>query len=234
MISTDMAEVFSQASIAFDLDGTLVDTAPDLVRALNAVIAPHGLTPIPVADVRLMVGRGAGALIRRAFERHGHPPLSEAALTEEIARFIEIYNADIAAQSRPFDQVEPTLIALREAGAHLSVCTNKPSVLADSLLKALELDQYFERILGPERTRAKKPAADHVHDALDPSRRFTALIGDSETDTLAAQAAGVPVILMTYGYNEKPASSLGADRLLSRFSEVPLALTQIWAEPDGN
>ncbi len=220
-------DVFANASIAFDLDGTLVDTAPDLVRALNAVILPRGLQPVLVSDVREMVGRGAKAMIRRAHDRQD-VALTETEVDALFPAFIESYQSNVAADSIPFPNVRETLDRLAEAGARLSVCTNKPSVLADLLLRELELDGYFERVIGPERTRAKKPAADHVHDALGAGHHRAAMVGDSAPDVDAAKAAGVPSIILSYGYSEKPAGSLGADRLIHEFSDVPETLAEIW------
>ena len=225
-------DLFGSSSLAFDLDGTLVDTAPDLVRALNAVIKPKGMAPVLVSDVREMVGRGARAMIQRAHDRQG-VALSTGELDRLFPLFIESYQADVAAHSVTFPGVVETLDQLRSAGARLSVCTNKPSVLADLLLSELELDGFFDVVIGPERTAAKKPAADHVFDALGTGYRYAAMIGDSAPDVEAARAAGVPSIVMSYGYSEKPAGSLGADRLIHEFSDVPEVLAEIWrATPD--
>tara|TARA_R110002124_G_scaffold118103_3_gene275359 strand:+ start:155 stop:844 length:690 start_codon:yes stop_codon:yes gene_type:complete len=220
-------DLFGQASIAFDLDGTLIDTAPDLVRALNAVILPDGLAPVPVDDLRALVGRGAQALIERAYARQGRR-LPPEETPELVARFIEIYQADIAAHSRVFPQVEATLARLQRAGATLSVCTNKPSVLSDLLIAEFKLSDYFARIIGPDRTTAKKPAADHVHTALGTGYLRAAMIGDSAPDVDAARAARVPSIVLSYGYSEAPAGSLGADRLLHDFGDIPGVLAEVW------
>ncbi|WP_339746852.1 HAD hydrolase-like protein [uncultured Maricaulis sp.] len=220
-------DLFARASIAFDLDGTLIDTAPDLVRALNATIEPDGLSSVPVHELRALVGRGAQALLERAYAQQGRT-LSPEAAPELVARFIEIYQADIAADSRLFPNVEATLARLQRAGATLSVCTNKPSGLSDLLIGTFKLTDYFARIVGPDRTTAKKPAADHVFTALGSGYSRAAMVGDSAPDVGAAQAAGVPCIVMSYGYSEAPAGSLGADRLLHDFSDIPGALAEIW------
>lgn len=224
-------EALRGASIAFDLDGTLVDTAPDLVRALNESIAPFGLPPVPVKDVRAMVGRGARALIMRAFERAGarlEPEVTDTAL----AHFLRTYGADIAAHSRPFDGVEAALDVLAASGARLSVCTNKPSALARQLMDALDLTARFERICGPEDAPARKPDPAHLAAAVgegDP-RRFIALVGDSEPDALAARGAGAACLLFLGGYSEKPVSTLGADRLFDDFSDLPRLLAGLMAD----
>tara|TARA_R110000868_G_scaffold57591_10_gene177925 strand:+ start:21372 stop:22061 length:690 start_codon:yes stop_codon:yes gene_type:complete len=219
--------LFAAASIAFDLDGTLVDTAPDLVRALNAVIVPEGLAAVPVERLRAMVGRGARAMIERAYTEQGQS--LEAELADRLfERFIAIYQDGIADHSRLFPGVEATLARLADAGATLSVCTNKPSGLSDQLIEAFGLTRYFARIIGPDRTTAKKPAADHIFTALGTGHARAAMIGDSAPDVDAARAAGIPSIVMSYGYSEAPAGSLGADRLLHDFSHIPGALADIW------
>lgn len=217
--------LFADAAIAFDLDGTLVDTAPDLLRALNAVIQPRGLEAVELDAVRAMVGRGARALLERA---HAAQSRTLADPDDAVAEFIEIYKSDVAAHSRPFDGVEETLAWLKAQGSRLSVCTNKPSVLSDMLIGELGLSGYFDRIIGPERTTAKKPAADHLFDALGSGYGRAALVGDSEPDVASAAAAGLPSIVMSYGYSERPADSLGAGRVIHAFSDVPLALAELW------
>jgi phosphoglycolate phosphatase len=225
MLTRDDAGLFRQAAIAFDLDGTLVDTAPDLVRALNAVIQPFGLAPVPLSDVRAMVGRGALALLQRAFEREGRTLEDPDARVKE---FIEIYGQAAAVDSRVFPEVEATLDWLAEQGASLSVCTNKPSVLSDKVLEELGLTRHFTRIIGPERTTAKKPAPDHVRDALGDGHERGALVGDSAPDVESAAAAGIPSVILSYGYSEKPAGSLGAGRVIHAFRDVPQALADLW------
>lgn len=219
-------QALSAARIAFDLDGTLVDTAPDLVRALNAAIAPAGLAPVPLADVRAMVGRGARALIERAFERAGRTAPPEDELSDALELFLTVYRDGIADLSRPFPGVEAALDELAAAGARLSVCTNKPGWLAVPLLQALGLASRFERIVGAEDSPAKKPDPAHVLTALGggPVEAGDILVGDSRVDFEAARAARTGIILFELGYDEKPVRTLGADRLFSSFDDLP-ALT---------
>ncbi|MFY0637114.1 HAD hydrolase-like protein [Maricaulis maris] len=219
------ADLFDGAAIAFDLDGTLVDTAPDLLRALNAVIIPRGLVAVELSAVRAMVGRGARALLERAHDSQGRTLEGADAA---VAEFIDIYAADICAHSQVFDGVEATLDWLRTRGSRLSVCTNKPSVLSDALMAETGLAGYFDRIIGPDRTTAKKPAPDHLLESLGGGYARAALVGDSEPDVASAAAAGLPSIVMSYGYSERPADSLGADRVIHSFSDVPLALAELW------
>ncbi|MCH8488699.1 MAG: HAD hydrolase-like protein [Oceanicaulis sp.] len=219
-------DALSGARIAFDLDGTLIDTAPDLVRALNAAIAPAGLDPVPLSAVRAMVGRGARALIERAFADAGRPAPEEGELSETLELFLSVYREGIADLSRPFSGVEAALDELAAAGARLSVCTNKPGWLAVPLLQARRLADRFERIVGAEDSPAKKPDPAHVLMALGggPTGARDVLVGDYSVDFEAARAAGAGIILFENGYDEKPVRTLGADRLFNAFEDLP-ALT---------
>jgi phosphoglycolate phosphatase len=216
------------ARIAFDLDGTLVDTAPDLVRALNAAVVPEGLEPVQVAAVRAMVGRGARALIARAYERAGAPALSDAALERRLDVFMDSYRAGIADQSRPFDGVLDALDVFAANGAVLSVCTNKPTSLARSLLETLGMANRFVRIVGPEDAPEKKPDPRHLEAAIGgKADRRTVLVGDSEPDAQAARAAGAWCVIFADGYSEKPTGALGADRLFKHWNELPALIADL-------
>jgi phosphoglycolate phosphatase len=217
------------ARIAFDLDGTLVDTAPDLVRALNESVVPLGFDPVPVEAVRAMVGRGARALIRRAFVREGRAEPHEDLVEDRLDVFMDAYRADIARHSRPFEGVEAVLDSLTAAGARLSVCTNKPTQLAIPLLDALNMRSRFERVIGPEDAPAKKPDASHLIVAMGgaPIDHACVLVGDSEPDALAAKAAGAGSVIFEGGYSEKPARTLGADRLFDTYGVLPDLLAEL-------
>ena len=217
------------ARIAFDLDGTLVDTAPDLVRALNESVGPLGFDPVPLEDVRAMVGRGARALIERAFEREGRPSPDADLVSDRLTVFLDAYRADIARHSRPFAGVEAALDSLAAAGARLSVCTNKPTQLAIPLLDALNMRHRFERVIGPEDAPAKKPDASHLLVAVggEPIDHACVLVGDSEPDALAAKAAGAGSVIFEGGYSEKPARTLGADRLFAAYGVLPDLLAEL-------
>ena len=217
------------ARIAFDLDGTLVDTAPDLVRALNESVVPLGFDPVPVEAVRAMVGRGARALIRRAFVREGRAEPHEDLVEDRLDVFMDAYRADIARHSRPFEGVEAVLDSLTAAGARLSVCTNKPTQLAIPLLDALNMRSRFERVIGPEDAPAKKPDASHLIVAMGgaPIDHACVLVGDSEPDALAAKAAGAGSVIFEGGYSEKPARTLGADRLFDAYGALPGLLAEL-------
>ncbi len=224
-----MLTPLSGARIAFDLDGTLVDTAPDLVRALNESVVPLGFDPVPIEAVRAMVGRGARALIRRAFVREGRDKQHEELVEERLDVFMNAYRADIARHSRPFEGVEAALDSLAEAGARLSVCTNKPTQLAIPLLDALNMRSRFERVIGPEDAPAKKPDPSHLLVAVggEPIDHACVLVGDSEPDAQAAKAAGAGSVIFLGGYSEKPARTLGADRLFEAYGALPGLLAEL-------
>jgi len=216
------ADILQGATIAFDLDGTLVDTAPDLVASLNIILGEEGLPPLPFDDVRRMVGRGARALLERGFAAAG-APLDADSAPALVQRFIALYLGRIAEESAPFPGVVDTLVALRAAGAKLAVCTNKLTHLSVALLDALDLSPYFDAVVGADSTPAPKPDPRHVLATIeavggDPTRAV--MVGDSINDALSAQAAGVPVLLVSFGYTEAPVETLGGDRVIDAFSEV--------------
>lgn len=213
-------------TILFDLDGTLVDSAPDLIGTLNRMLALKGLPPVPVSSARHLVGHGARALLRHGFQEAGST-WDEAAEPELFDRFIADYVENIAAHTRPFPAVVETLEDLSTRGATLVVATNKRTDLSLTLLDALDLTRRFALVAGPDRVSARKPDAAHILDALTivgghPARAV--MVGDASTDTGAARAAGVPSILCTFGYNDRPPQELGADVPLDDWSGFDAAL----------
>jgi phosphoglycolate phosphatase len=208
-------------ALIFDLDGTLVDTAPDLLHATNAVLESEGRARIEPASLRHMVGFGARSLIGQAFAATG-APASDVALPELVARFIAHYRENIALDSRPFPGVRETLATLKSRDVPMAVLTNKPQELTDLLLPALGLKSYFGAIFGAGARPYTKPDprlfAD-VLDALGETRGI--MIGDSITDVATAKAASAPVILVSYGYTPEPAANLGADAVTDNFMEIP-------------
>ncbi len=214
-------------ALIFDLDGTLVDTAPDLLGATNAVLAAQGRGPIDPASLRHMVGFGAGSLITQAFAATG-PAVTPEALPGLVAIFIAYYRDHIADFSRPFAGVEATLKTLKTDGARLGVLTNKPAELTGPLLDRLGMTDLFAAIYGAGRMTYTKPDPRIFHDVVrDCGGGPAVMIGDSITDLATAQAAGAPCILMSYGYTPVPARELGADRVLDDFAQLPEALKKL-------
>jgi len=211
------------ATIAFDLDGTLVETAPDLIGALNVVLGERRLPPLPTEAARVLVGRGARVLIERGFAAAGEP-LDEAETPGLVARFIDIYRSRIASESRPFPGAEAALDQLAAEGAILAVCTNKPTGLSNLLLEALGLAWRFKAVIGADAAPRPKPDPSHLLHAIgqaggDPARAL--MIGDSRADADAARAASVPCILFPFGYTDIPVQALGADLVIDSFAELP-------------
>ncbi len=209
-------------TIAFDLDGTLVDTAPDLVGTLNVVLAEQGIAPVPFERARDMVGHGARALIEKGYAATGLA-LSPDLSPQLFDRFIEHYLANIAVHSRPFEGCIETLEALAEAGATLVVATNKRTDLSEALLGALDMRHHFAAVVGPDLAPAPKPDARHILFAIeeaDGDPGLALMVGDSATDVNGAKNAGVPVVAMSFGYTAVPARDLGADGVLDSYAEL--------------
>ncbi len=210
----------SGLSICFDLDGTLVDTAPDLVRVTNEVIAGRGHGPVNYRKARSAVGYGSRRMIMDALQ-DVNDAASEADIDAMQAEFLDRYAKTLDWLSRPFSGVEETLSLLRILGAELSVCTNKPGWLARPILNKLNLDKHFVRTVGGDEPKRKKPSPDHIFEAAghrDYSR--IVMVGDSWPDMRAAHNAKAYAILMTFGYTPVPQIRLRAGTRLSRFRDI--------------
>jgi phosphoglycolate phosphatase len=213
-------------TIAFDLDGTLVETAPDLMGTLNRLLAQRNLPPAPLESARVLIGRGAVALLKRGFEAAGEQ-WDEDASPALLEAFLADYADHIADESAAYPGAVEALDRLAARGAILCVATNKPTALAVALFDAIGLSSRFASLCGPQSVSARKPDAAHIREAVlqaggDPVRAV--MVGDSITDLDAARATGVPCILTTFGYTETHASELGADALIDHFNELEAAI----------
>jgi phosphoglycolate phosphatase len=216
------------ATVVFDLDGTLVDTAPDLTAALNHALAALGQPPVPADDVRHMVGHGARRLLERGLAASGAatPELVEAG----VKPFLGYYADHIADGSRPYPGVETALDALAAAGCRLAICTNKPQRLADALVAALGWRERFAAIVGFDAVPRPKPDPGHLAAAVAAAGGDMAdmiFVGDSITDIDTARAAGVPVVAVAFGFSDRPAIELGADALIDDYAELLPALRRL-------
>ena len=209
-------------AVIFDLDGTLVDTAPDLTRATNHVLAMNGRRPVSVEDVRAMVGRGARKLIALGFARTGDE-VDPGRLDELFTAFVDYYAANIAVDSRLFPGARVVLDRCRESGIALGICTNKLESLSRSLVGHLGVEGYFGAIVGQDTVQVAKPDPRPYHETLRqlgvPAAR-SLFVGDSEIDVQTARAAGVPIIGMGFGYTERPVSDFGPDYLAKDYGEL--------------
>ena len=206
----------------FDLDGTLVDTAPDLMGTLNTVLGEEGLPPLAYEMAPLLVGRGARIMLERGFAADGRP-LEEPDASRLFARYIEIYLGRIADLSRPFPGVIEAMDRLEAEGAILAICTNKRTDLSFAVLDALGLTSRFAAIVGPDQAPRQKPDASHLLVTIersggDPARAV--MVGDSINDVLAARNAKVPVIAVSFGYTDVPARDLDPDAVIDHFDEL--------------
>jgi phosphoglycolate phosphatase len=214
-------------ALIFDLDGTLADTAPDLLGATNAVLAARGRPALDLTSLRHMVGFGARALIFQAMEASG-APVADEEMPPLVEIFLDHYRHHIADGTRLFPGVPETLAALKADGARLGILTNKPQELTDLLLPRFALQTDFAAIYGAGKKPYTKPDPRIFHDVVDDCGGGTAvMIGDSITDLNTARAAGAPCILMSYGFTPVPAKDLGADIVLDDFRELPGALRRL-------
>jgi len=210
--------------LLFDLDGTLVDTLPDLTGALNEALRECGYAPLLPSEVRPMIGDGMAMLLARGFAARGGSPAEADAL---YPRFIEIYEASATARSRPYPGVAETLALLREQGYRTAVATNKPQHATGEVLRGMALASLFDGYAGGDRYPVRKPDPGHLLrlvDELGGDPKRAAMIGDSENDAASARAAGLPLLLMRYGYARIDPSQLGAKVVLDRFDQLPAAL----------
>jgi len=215
--------------IVFDLDGTLVDTAPDLVDTLNVIFAREGLPLVPYETARSLIGGGARGMIARGIEADGREVRPEK-LEQMFIDFVAHYSAHIADRSRPFPGLTHALDMLAADGFRFAVCTNKLERLSRHLLDALDLTHRFAAICGQDTFGVQKPDPDVLRRtvaAAGGALQGTIMVGDSGTDIRTARAAGIPVIAVDFGYTEEPVAKLRPDLVISHFGQLPDAVSAI-------
>jgi phosphoglycolate phosphatase len=212
--------------IAFDLDGTLVDTAPDLIAALNYVLDREGIQPLPLQSARNMIGAGARKLIERGLEVDGHA-MSSADIDRLMKDFIAYYADHIADASRPFEGLETALDDLEAQGFRFAVCTNKLEWLSKLLLDRLDLSRRFAAICGADTFGVAKPDPTILRETVARAGGNLAsaiMVGDAGPDVGVARRAGIPVIGVEFGYTDVPIAELKPDRLIGHMRELPGAV----------
>ena len=210
-------------TIVFDLDGTLADTAPDLTAALNHALREMGRPPVPAEDVRHMVGHGAKALLRKGLAATGE--VSEALVEQGFPIFLAHYEAHIADLTRPFPGVEQALDALAAEGVKLAICTNKLESLSHRFIAAIGWEGRFAAIVGGDTLAVRKPDPAPLLEAIARAGGGpAAFVGDSITDTDTARAAAIPCVALSFGFADRPAGELGADRVIDHWDELIEAL----------
>jgi phosphoglycolate phosphatase len=208
--------------VVFDLDGTLLDTAPDLVASLNYTIAEKSLPPVVYADLTHLVGQGARVMIEKALRMHDIV-LGDAELTGLFERFIGHYRGNMPGESRPYPGLIEALDRLAGAGHRLAVCTNKIESLALPLIDSLGLTSRFAAITGGDTFAVRKPDAEHLLGTVrlaggDPAR--TVMIGDSISDIAVAANANIPSIAVPFGYSDVPVESLSPTIVIDHFDRL--------------
>lgn len=218
-----------KAALLFDLDGTLVDSIPDLTRALASLLTELGATPLTPGEVVPMVGDGVGPLVARALAARSLAPDADGTL---MARFLALYETAPALLTRPYPGVPETLVRLGRDGWRLGLVTNKPERATRLILGQLALAPLFEAIVGGDTTPWKKPDKRPLLAALEALGTSEGIfVGDNENDAAAAHGAGLPLVLLRHGYARRPVETLGAAALLDRFDELPSVLLRLRGGP---
>jgi phosphoglycolate phosphatase len=219
--------MFRDTTIVFDLDGTLVDTTPDLTHALNYALARQGQPPVSAETVRSLVGMGAMVMIEEGLRHAG----VTADLQSMLGDFLVYYEANIAGESRPFPGAVEVLDRLQHEGATLAVCTNKRESLSRRLLQELELEGYFSAIAGRDTFPVAKPDPGHLTGVIglaggDPVRAV--MVGDSDVDVRTASAASVPVILVNFGYAVDKVEGERPEAVINHFDQLYASLSALF------
>jgi phosphoglycolate phosphatase len=214
--------------VVFELDGTLVDPAPDLVASLNHAVTQAGLAPVTYSDLTHLVGHGAKAMIERTFVLRGRP-LTSLDLEWQMKEFVDYYHGSMPGESLPYPGVLDAIDRLSNAGYKIAVCTNKLEMLAKSLLEGLRLTPRFAAITGGDTFHVRKPDAEHLLATIRlaggaPER--SVMIGDSLNDILVARNASVRSIAVPFGYSDVPVESLEPDRVIRHFDELTPELVE--------
>ena len=231
------SEILQGATIAFDLDGTLVDTAPDLIATLNHILVEEGIAPLPFDAARPFIGHGARRLLEKGLLAQGQAT-EEKRLDALLARFIDHYSRHSSDLSRPFPGVAGALTSLKAAGARLAVCTNKLTGLSVPILDSLGLAPFFDSIVGADLAPAPKPDPRHLMTAVERAGGQidrAIMVGDASPDAGTARAAGAHLILVSFGYTEIPTVDLKPDRLIEHYDQlVPACISLLSPCPEPN
>ncbi|WP_129790774.1 phosphoglycolate phosphatase [Sphingosinicella sp. CPCC 101087] len=212
--------------VAFDLDGTLADTAPDLAASLNHALERLGRPMVPPDSVRHLVGHGARALLRKGLAASGDAP--EALVDEGFPLFLDYYAANICTGTAPYPGLEDSLDALRRRGAALAICTNKPERLTHLLLDALGWSGRFDAVVGADTLAVRKPDPAPLREAVDRAGGGRAVfVGDSIVDADSARAARLKFVAVSFGFSDRPVGQLGADAIIDHYSELAGVLERL-------
>ena len=218
-------------TVLYDLDGTLIESAKDMQVAVSRVLADHGLPPATEEDMRAFMGQGSKVTMDRAFSKYGRK-LDEAALSAVTREFVRYYEADPVSHTFAFPGVAEVVARFGRLGLKQGVCTNKFEKPSRMILEHLKLMPPISDVAGADTFPVRKPDPKHILmlvDRMGGSPDRTVMVGDSIHDLEAAHGAGLPAVLVSWGYTAKPASELGAEAVIERFDALPQALERLAA-----
>ena len=225
-----MIHISTHIPLVFDLDGTLIDSAPGITEAVNGLLAPFGRPPLSVAAVTLMIGEGSTVLLERAQAATGGA-LSGVSPADLMESFLRIYEALPYGPNILYPGVAETLARLQRLGHPLGLCTNKPGRVTDQVLRDIGIRAYFDAVAGGDTQPWRKPDSRHVLDVIRKLGRHplagAIMVGDSINDIQPARALGIGSVAVAYGYSRLPVPDLGANVVIQQFSELPAAIAQI-------
>lgn len=214
-----------RGTVLFDLDGTLVDSAPDLADALDTLLAERGHAPVGLDQTRRLIGHGIFDLVGKALAASGET-LAAPDLTAAVQRFLDHYTPNLSRRSLPYPHTASTLGDLAAVGWRLVVCTNKLESSARRLLADHELLPFFDLVAGPDTFGVAKPDPGHLLHCL-PAGGPAIMVGDSEPDIIAAKAARLPVIAVGWGYAKRPLAELAPDAIATSMRDIPALVAQL-------
>ncbi len=220
-------------TIVFDVDGTLVDTAPDLILAINHALESFGHAPAPASILRSSMSHGARRMLETGLSTQG-VTADEAALLAMTEKLLAYYGLNIAIDSKPYPGVIETLEGLALRGANLAVCTNKMESLSRKLISELAIYPNFSAICGRDTFSVSKPHPGHLIETVKAANgdvRRAVMVGDSEVDIMTAKAAKIPIVAVSYGYTDAALASLHPEALIDNFADLPAAIEAVLRAP---
>ncbi|MBO4519728.1 MAG: phosphoglycolate phosphatase [Alphaproteobacteria bacterium] len=215
--------------IIFDLDGTLINSIPDMCREISLFLKKHGRRALTEQETVSVIGNGAPVLLKGAFALTGEP-IEDKEMPALLAAWLDQYGKAEMAETKPYPHVVETLVRLKKNGCRLAICTNKPHLPTEAILTKLDLKKHFDVILDADALPERKPRPEPLWEAvkrMGGENNEAVMVGDSETDAETARAAGVPVILLSYGYTHIPYEEIKPDALTDNFADLPVLIDKL-------